>query len=178
VQGISGLRTVDYSAMSVEYANTINKQLLSMQSKYGTIPLQEIKPFEDRLGMRGFMSYNVSDVPSLEYNASRMSQTVEELNARLLVQHTAGKIVPKTLPEIVTHEFGHGLQYKGSTVDEFWDLFAQWDILKTQQKWAIGISDYAYKSGAEAMAEAFVKINNGQVVNESVREAVKKYMGV
>ena len=87
-------------------------------------------------------------------------------------KHASGFFASRTMEDGVKHELAHIMTFQGcGTYEEYQEL-------KKKIPFVSGISGYAdmSKDGAEALAEAYIRIQNGEKVPWKARVLVNKYI--
>ena len=101
----------------------------------------------------------------------------EKIKRRIFDKYKSGEYAGKSLEDYLAHEIAHCMLYQDCKTDaEYRAKYQQIESLYSSLK---GISHYADKkqSGNEALAEAFVRVRNGEKVSPIVRVLVDTYFG-
>lgn len=96
------------------------------------------------------------------------------INRRTAENYSSGFFASKTLSDVVVHEMAHIMTFQGcKTMGEYNEMRK-----KVRGLYVKGISGYSDKSkdGAETLAEAFVRMLNGEKVPLSTRAHINKYL--
>lgn len=99
------------------------------------------------------------------------------ITRRIQARYNSGFFAGKSLEDYVAHEMFHVMMYQGCTTEvQYRAKYAQVESLYENLK---GISGYADKerSGNEALAEAFVRLRNGEKVPSIAKVLVESYIG-
>lgn len=105
-----------------------------------------------------------------------INQDIDYTKIEQVIQkrYNSGFFASRTIEDCIKHELAHVMTFQGCTsYREYKELYAE-----INNAFVPGISGYADKcqDGVEMLAEAFVRIQNGEKVPLSVRLLVKKYI--
>lgn len=187
-----GATGVDYSGLSVDVANTVNKTIGGLYNKYnvgkfggvvapkGNTKLGKLvegatagySPVRNSfvLNRKSLKSESVANKSLADekavvtkylnnpdaYDRNKLSRRVLET---LENSRTSGRgLVPETVEDVLTHEFGHSLE-KALRNDPNYER-----IKERQREYAPSISGYACDSLSEYIAESFCSYNKGETV--------------
>lgn len=95
-------------------------------------------------------------------------RTVKEID-EMLSQST--KNLAKNFKEAIIHECGHAKSIRGKTIKQIEELYK-----KLAEIHLDGISEIAYKDGAEALAEIEILLSRNQDISEELLDFYKTYM--
>jgi uncharacterized protein (DUF2164 family) len=153
--------SVDYSVLSIEHANSINKKLFELVNKYGKKidvirPIKNLSKYDDIMQAKKSQNAIIENgeiIGQKEFTEIRLNKsffesynTSEKLNNLLEKANKAGWCVSKNLEDIVTHEYGHILTKQ--TRETANDLVGAG---------LPNISKYAETNLSETIAELFTK---------------------
>ncbi len=96
------------------------------------------------------------------------------IEERIAEQYQKGYFASKTLSDVVAHEMAHILTFQNCRTEKEYSMLRE----QVRKLYTKGVSGYADRTqdGAEMLAEAFVRIRNGEKVPLRVKMAVKKYV--
>lgn len=95
-------------------------------------------------------------------------RTVKEID-EMLSQST--KNLAKNFKEAIIHECGHAKSIRGKIIKQIEELYK-----KLAEIHLDGISEIAYKDGAEALAEIEILLSRNQDISEELLDFYKTYM--
>ena len=101
----------------------------------------------------------------------------EKIKRRISAKYESGEFAGKSLEDYIAHEMAHCMLYQDCKTDiEYTAKYQQIEYLYSSLK---GISHYAdrQQSGNEALAEAFVRVRNGEKVSPIAKVLVNTYFG-
>lgn len=154
----------------------IEKSISMFQKKYdvhiGDIGVESFGVREQRtLMMSGPYIDNEKMKMALVINADIDYNGINEIIEK---NYQRGYFASKNLNDVILHEMAHILTFQDCESKE--EYMAMREIVR--DSFVKGISGYADRSkdGAESLAEAFVRVNNGESVPLKARLLVKKYI--
>jgi hypothetical protein len=162
--------------VTVDVKATLDKAMKKLESEYN-IKLSQIvveKCDKGDVFVTGYVS-----------GEGRMAMVVnqdadfDKIIARMEKQYERGYFAGRTLEDYVAHEAFHVMLYQDCLTDAAFEAkFAEVESWAPVLK---GVSKYADRSTGkvanEALAEAFVRMRNGEQVNPIAEALVKKYIG-
>ena len=101
----------------------------------------------------------------------------EKIKRRISAKYESGEFAGKSLEDYIAHEMAHCMLYQDCKTDtEYRAKYQQIESLYSSLK---GVSHYAdrQQSGNEALAEAFVRVRNGEKVSPIIKVLVNTYFG-
>ena len=101
----------------------------------------------------------------------------EKIKRRISAKYKSGEFAGKSLEDYIAHEMAHCMLYQDCKTDtEYKAKYQQIESLYSILK---GVSHYAdrQRSGNEALAEAFVRVRNGEKVSPIIKVLVNAYFG-
>ena len=167
---------MDIKGITVDDRIEIEKAIEMLQKKY-TIKLDtvSVEPMFGKDAKTIMASGPYIEQGKVKFAlAINQSINFRELKDRITLQYKTGYFAGRSVKDYVTHEMAHIMTYQGcGTEEEYRSLKAQVD-----KAFVPGISRYADKSGlgSESLAEAFVRIQNGEKVPLRARMQVRKYI--
>lgn len=101
----------------------------------------------------------------------------EKIIRNIIPKYNDGYYAGKTLEDYIAHEMAHCMLYQDCKTDAIYR--AKYQQIESLYSVLKGMSGYADKrqSGNEALAEAFVKVRNGEEVPPIVKTLVETYFG-
>lgn len=152
----------------------IEKTITMMQKKYD---LRIGETSVESMGKGESGTYFISG-PYIDGKNLKMALVINkdidytDIDKRISEGYGSGYFAARNLEDSVKHELAHVMTFQGcSTYEEY-------QILKGKIPFVPGISGYAdkCKDGTESLAEAFVKMQNGEKIPLKARMLVKKYI--
>lgn len=167
---------MDIKGITVDDRIEIEKSIEMLQKKY-TIKLNtvSVEPMSGKDAKTIMASGPYMEHGKVKF-ALVINQSINfrELKDRIALQYKTGYFAGRSVKDYVAHEMAHIMTYQGcGTEEDYLALKAQVD-----KAFVPGISRYADKSGlgSESLAEAFVRIQNGEKVPLRARMQVRKYI--
>lgn len=130
----------------------------------------ENKPFRFQPKKKGNW-YSADFEINEDYN---FNGSMNEYQSRIMRNYNKGALASKSLEDLIGHEMAHFMTFAGcDTWEEFVELEA-----KVSGEFIKGISLYSDETldGAESLAEAFIRIKNGERVPKEAEKLVEKYI--
>lgn len=166
--------------MTKDTQTAISKAIEKMQSQYN-IDLKEI--VITPLG-KGFettpFQYNPKNVGGYLSNQLIINSdyyfedSLEDYEARIMKNYNRGVLASKKVEDLIAHEMAHIMTFQEcKTYGEFIALEEE-----VRSSFVRGVTAYADDTwdGAETIAEAFVKLRNGEAVPDKAKQLVEKYV--
>lgn len=153
----------------------IEKTITVMQKKYD-IRIGEISV--ESMGVKEKGTYFISG-PYMDGKNLKMALVINRdidytgIDKRIGEGYGSGYLAARNLEDSVKHELAHVMTFQGC------NTYEEYQALKEKIPFIPGISGYAdkCKDGTESLAEAFVKMQNGEKVPLKARMLVNKYIG-
>ena len=168
------------NGMDQKTKDTIVRTINETVSKYN-VTLDEVKvislgannenvPFQYQpLNQGGFLVNRIAINKDYYFNGS-----YEDFTARIQRNYNRGVLAAQSIEDLMNHELAHVMTFQEC------DRYTEFKIIEDEVrgKFVSGVSDYADSTydGAETIAEAFVKIKNGEYVSEKVKKLVQEYV--
>ena len=148
-----------------EYSINLTKVVVeSLGSSDGKVPFKYQPYFEnDELCHRLVINSNYY------FNDSQ-----DEFQARILRNYNRRSLASKTVEDLIAHELAHTMTFQD--INSYGGLLLRnKDLMK---RFIPGVSSYADSTldGAETIAEAFVRLRNGESVPDEANVLVKEYI--
>lgn len=155
----------------------IEKAITIMQKKYGVqigaVSVESAGPGERHTLMISgpYVSKDGHLKMALVINADIDYNVIDKVIAE---RYKAGYFASKNISDVVVHEMAHIMTFQNCHTPEEYKALRK----KIKGLYVKGVSGYSDKmeDGAETLAEAFVRMKNGESVPLSVRRAVKQYV--
>ncbi len=155
----------------------IEKAITTMQKKYdvqiGAVSVESAGPGERHTLMLSgpYVSEDGHLKMALVINADIDYNMIGTVIAE---RYKTGYFASKNISDVVAHEMAHIMTFQNCHTPEEYKALRK----KIKGLYVKGISGYSDKAedGAETLAEAFVRMKNGEPVPFSVRRAVKQYV--
>ncbi len=98
-----------------------------------------------------------------------------EIVKQLPMKYARGRLAGKSLEDYIAHEMAHVMLYQDCRTDN--EYVAKFQQIEALYPFLTGVSGYAdeKQSGNEALAEAFVRVRNGEEVSPIVKILVDSY---
>lgn len=111
------------------------------------------------------------------YLVVNKSLNIERFKKTLVTQYNDGYFASKSMEDVLAHESAHCMLYQDCKTDA--EYRAKYKQIENLYPYLKGISGYGDrdKSGNEALAEAFVRVRNGEEVPPMAKILVKSYFG-
>jgi len=177
---IKGLKNVSYRGVNVDNANSINDSLLRMQTKYGELSIDNIKPYTNS-NSRVMLSAQRQDLKgrsetTLNVNKRFLRDNLQTVNSKISKANETGYWLSNNLEDLTVHETGHILSYKGKPASIVNMQSSLLESTRKKESWKIKGSRYTNVDGDEAIAEGFLALDKGIPVSQDIKNAVNTYM--
>lgn len=168
------------NGMDIKTKDNIIQAVNNTMSKYD-VKLDEIKvfdlgeinknvPFQYQPINRGGFLYNTLVINEGYY----FNGNYDEFVARIQRNYNKGVLAARNIDGLIDHELAHVMTFQRC------DRYGEFESLEDEirGKFVSGVSIYADSTfdGAESIAEAFVRLKNGEDVPQRAKELVEKYI--
>lgn len=168
---------MEIQGMTEDMRIEIEKAIEMTQKRYkiqlGTVSIESLGP--ENLGTLFVVGPYMGNNGKLEFALLVNSDTdYTSINKRISKRNKSGYFAARSLSDCVDHEMAHVMTFQNcNTIEEYRALKK-----KIDKQFIPGISGYADASGlgTEALAEAFVRMKNGEKVSLQAQLSVKKYI--